>query len=249
MEKLKDFLRAIYSSVLVGSLTFFWTISAIICSFIFPIKVKGINFCARFWGLTILRGSGIKIKVIGAENCQPGKNYMVIANHRSFLDIYAILSGSGLNCRMVAKRELTKIPVFGLMLKRSHTIIIDRSNRNQAINAMKIKGKQLKEFGISIVIFAEGTRSTGDRPLEEFKKGAFILAAQLGLPILPITIIGTDVLQPKGSIGIRPGTITLKIDPPLEISEYNRPSDIRPLATKTHEIIEANLLAAGKGKL
>ena len=249
MEKLKDFLLALYSSILAGILTLFWTTSAIICSFIPPLKVKGINFCARYWGKTILRGSGIKVKVIGAENCPPGKNYMIIANHRSFLDIYAILADSGLNCRMVAKKELTKIPLFGMMLRRSHTIIIDRSNRNQAIKAMKIMGNQLKEHGISIVIFAEGTRSTGYKPLEEFKKGAFILAAQLGLSILPITIIGTGLLQPKGSIGIRPGTITLKIDPPMEIPEYNRPSDIRPLAAKTHEIIEANLIAAREGKL
>ncbi len=173
---------------------------------------------------------------------------MVIANHRSFLDIYAILAGSGLNCRMVAKEELTKIPLFGLMLKRSHTIIINRSNRNQAIKAMKTMGKQLNEHGISIVIFAEGTRCTSDKPLGEFKKGAFLLAAQLGLPILPVTIIGSGSLQPKGSIGIRPGTITLKIDPPLQIPEYNRPSDIRPLAAKTQEIIEANLIAAREGK-
>ncbi len=242
-------MRAIYSSVLVGSLTLFWTVTAIICSFIPPLKVKGINACARYWGTAILRGSGIKINVIGAENCQPGKNYMIIANHRSFLDIYAVLAGSGLNCRMVAKRELAKIPLFGLMLRRSHTIIIDRANRNQAIKAMKLMGKQLKEYGISIVIFAEGTRSTGDQPLKEFKKGAFILAAQLGLSILPITIIGTGALQPKGSIGIRPGTITLKIDPPLELPEFNRPSDIRPIAARTHEIIETNLLAARKEKL
>lgn len=238
-----------YSSVLVGSLTLFWTLAAIICSFIPPLKVKGINACARCWGTAILRGSGIKIKVIGAENRQPGKNYMIIANHRSFLDIYAVLAGSGLNCRMVAKKELAKIPLFGLMLRRSHTIIIDRANRNQAIKAMKITGKQLKDHGISIVIFAEGTRSTGDTLLGEFKKGAFILAAQLGLSILPVTIIGTGELQPKGSIGIHPGTITLKIDPPLEIPEYSRPSDIRPVAAKTHEIIAANLRAAREGKL
>ncbi|NIA19123.1 MAG: 1-acylglycerol-3-phosphate O-acyltransferase [Xanthomonadaceae bacterium] len=249
MEKLKDFLLALYSLILAGILTLFWTTSAIICSFIPPLKVKGINFCARYWGKTILRGSGIKVKVIGAENCQPGKNYMIIANHRSFLDIYAILAYSGLNCRMVAKKELTKIPLFGMMLRRSHTIIIDRGNRNQAIKAMEIKGKELRDFGITMVIFAEGTRATGDKLLGEFKKGAFILAAQLGLPILPITIIGTDKLQPKGSISIHPGTITLKIDPPLEIPEYNRPSDIRPLAAKTQEIIKANLIAAREGKL
>jgi 1-acyl-sn-glycerol-3-phosphate acyltransferase len=249
LEKLKKFLLALYSSILAGILTLFWTTSAIICSFIPPLKVKGINFCARYWGKTILRGSGIKVKVIGTENCQPGKNYMIIANHRSFLDIYAVLAYSGLNCRMVAKRELAKIPLFGMMLRRSHTIIIDRSNRNQAIKAMKIKGKELTDLGITMVIFAEGTRGTDDKLLGEFKKGAFILAAQLGLPILPITIIGTDKLQPKGSISIHPGTITLKIDPALEIPEYNRPRDIRTLAAKTQEIIEVNLIAAREGRL
>jgi len=249
VNKLKDFLRAIYSSVLVGILTFFWTSAAIICSFIPSLRIKGVNNCAKFWGKSVLGGSGIGIKVIGAENLQPGENYLIIANHRSFLDIYAVLAGSGLNCRMVAKQELAKIPLFGLMLRRTHTIIIDRKNRTQAIKAMQKTGRQLKEAGISIVIFAEGTRYTGERPLGEFKKGAFILAAQLGLSILPITIIGTDKLQPKGSIGIRPGTITLKIDPPLAIPEYKRPSDVRPVAARTHEIIEANILAAREGKL
>jgi len=244
LASIKSFFLACYSAVIVGISTFLGAVMAIICTFIPPLKVKGVNYCAWAWGRFILTASGIKLQVIGAENRDPKKTYIIIANHKSFLDIYALLAGSGLPCRMVAKKELTKIPIFGLMLKRTHTIIIDRKNRKQAVQAMQTIGKALKEYGISVVIFPEGTRIRGRARLGEFKKGSFFLAAQLRMPVLPVTIIGSDDLQPKGAIAIRPGTITLKIDPPITVPPDPKAEDVRELARQCQQIIAANLRAA-----
>ncbi|MBN2331909.1 MAG: 1-acyl-sn-glycerol-3-phosphate acyltransferase [Deltaproteobacteria bacterium] len=242
MKLLKKLVLGTYSNLLVGISTLLWsTLGLLFCLLPPAWKLKGHNLCAHYWGTWILRGSGISVRVVGSENLKPGTQYMVIANHRSFLDIYILLTASGLHCRMVAKKELTKIPVFGLLLRYSDSIVIDRQNREQAIATMRQRGKLLKEKGLSIVVFPEGTRSTGRKELGNFKKGAFILAAQLGLPILPVTIVGAGELQPKGAMAIKPGSITLKIDAPLMPPDYAKPADIAPLAEQARKTIEHNL--------
>jgi 1-acyl-sn-glycerol-3-phosphate acyltransferase len=236
-------LRAIYSSLVVGLSTFFWAAISLCCCFFPRLRVRSLNFCAHHWGAWILAANGVKLQLRGTEHIQPHTTYMVISNHRSYLDIYAIFAARALNCRMVAKKELTRIPLFGSILKRSDCIIIDRKNREQAINAMKNQGAHLKKLGLSIVTFAEGTRAAPDVVLNPLKKGGFILAGQLGIPVLPTTIHDTGRLQPKGALAIRPGTVTIVFGKPIPMDNYKNPTDVRPVAQKVHEEIEATFLA------
>jgi len=235
-----NFFYAVRSIIIVVPNTFFWALTGSISTFT-PWGRAGIEFVGNWWGWINLRGNGVKVIYRGLENIDPQQTYMVIANHKSFLDIYAIFSCRALYCLFVAKRELTKIPIFGTALNRSGSIIIDRGNRRQAIDRLKTQGKVLQKNGISIILFAEGTRSPASVRLGEFKKGGFVLASQLGLPILPLTISNSGNLQPKGKIAIRPGTITLTFSPPIATPTNYSKAEIEKVMVVTRQAIDANL--------
>ncbi len=239
-NKIMNFFYALRSIIIVVPNTFLWASIGYISTFT-PWSKTGIEFVGNWWGWINLRLNGVKVVYKGLENIDPEQTYMVIANHKSFLDIYAIFSCRALYCLFVAKRELTKIPIFGTTLRRSGSIIIDRSNRRQAIDQLKTQGKVLRENGISIILFAEGTRSPASVRLGDFKKGGFVLASQLGLPILPLTISNSGNLQPKGKIAIKPGTMTLTFSPPIATPETYNKADIEKVMTATREAIDAHL--------
>jgi len=178
-----NFFYAVRSIIIVVPNTFFWALTGSISTFT-PWGRAGIEFVGNWWGWINLRLNGVTPVYRGLENIDPEKTYMVIANHKSFLDIYGVFNCRKLYCLFVAKQELTKIPIFGTALRRSGCIIIDRSNRQQAIAKLQQQGKVLKQRRISIILFAEGTRTPVSIPLGKFKKGGFMLASQLGLPIL-----------------------------------------------------------------
>ncbi|MBN2706279.1 MAG: 1-acyl-sn-glycerol-3-phosphate acyltransferase [Deltaproteobacteria bacterium] len=236
------FLYAIRSLLIIVPNTVFWAVATCIVTFT-PWSRHGIRFCGNWWGWINLKLNGVRVVYRGLENIDPHQTYMVVANHKSFLDIYAIFSCRALHCLFVAKRELTKIPIFGLALKRSGSIIIDRGNRQQAIARLKTQGKILRRNEISIVIFAEGTRMPASVRLGKFKKGGFMLAAQLGLPILPLSITNSGNLQPKGKIGIRPGTMILTFRPAINIPEYRDGVSLTEIMEETRKAIDAGLEA------
>ena len=240
LKSIINFLYALRSIIIVVPNTFFWALTGTISTFT-PWRRAGIEFVGNWWGWINLRLNGVKVIHRGLENIDPKQTYMVIANHKSYLDIYAIFSCRALYCLFVAKRELTKIPIFGTTLSRSGSIIIDRGNRRQAIERLQSQGKILKKNGISIILFAEGTRIPASIPLGKFKKGGFVLACQLGLPILPLTISNSGNLQPKGKIAIKPGTITMTFSPPIMTpTDYNK-AEIERIMEETKEAIASHL--------
>ena len=239
-KKIKNFFYALRSILIVVPNTLLWASIGCISTFT-PWSKAGIEFVGNWWGWINLRLNGVKVIYKGLENIDPQQTYMVIANHKSFLDIYAIFSCRALYCLFVAKRELTKIPIFGTTLNRSGSIIIDRGNRRQAIEKLQTQGKVLQENGISIILFAEGTRSPSGIRLGKFKKGGFVLASQLGLPILPLTISNSGNLQPKGKIAIWPGTMTLTCSPPIASpANYNK-AELEKVMAATRQAIDSHL--------
>ncbi len=239
-KKIIDFFYAFRSFLIVVPNTFLWASIGCIATFT-PWSKAGIEFVGNWWGWINLRLNGVKVVYRGLENIDPQQTYMVIANHKSFLDIYAIFSCRALYCLFVAKRELTKIPIFGTALNRSGSIIIDRGNRRQAIEKLQTQGKVLQENGISIILFAEGTRSPARIRLGKFKKGGFVLASQLGLPILPLTISNSGNLQPKGKIAIRPGTMTLTFSPPIATPVNYNKTELEKIMEATRQAIDSHL--------
>jgi 1-acyl-sn-glycerol-3-phosphate acyltransferase len=167
------------------------------------------------WGHNIVEHARLKLDVVGRDHMKPGETYLVMSNHQSHYDIPVLFEVIGPNIRMITKEELFRVPLFGNALRAGGFISIDRTNRHAAIRSLE-RARDLLASGTHVWIAPEGTRSrTGE--LLPFKKGAFYLALQAGLPILPVTIQGTrNALPAKGlrsSAGARVRiTIHAKID-------------------------------------
>ena len=162
-----------------------------------------------------------------------------VANHQSQFDIPALVLAMPAEFRMVAKRELLHIPIFGWALWLAGFVFIDRTDRDRAIERLE-KTVRILRKGISVVVFAEGTRSRDGRLLP-FKKGGFILALKAGLPIVPVSIRGGREILPKGSLRVRPGAIDVVFGAPIPTTSYTFESR-DDLIALTRARIEAALL-------
>lgn len=169
------------------------------------------TLCARRWGRSLLWLGRIRLDVEGAEHMdQPA---VFIVNHQSLIDGIFVPALLPETTRYVAKRELARVPFFGWGLKATGNIMIDRSRTQSAIHAIQ-EGLRHLPRGWSVVVFPEGTRSkTGE--LQPFKKGAFQIAIELGVPIVPLGAVGQRDIVPQGAVVIRPGTIYVTIGAPL----------------------------------
>jgi 1-acyl-sn-glycerol-3-phosphate acyltransferase len=173
---------------------------------------------ARLWARILLALSRVRIVVKGREKIRSPGPYVFLSNHQSQFDILAAVVTLPVQFRIVAKQELFRIPIFGWVLRLSGFVGIDRSNREKAIQSLDRAAASI-DRGRSLLIYAEGTRSPDGRLLP-FKKGGFVLAIQAGVPIIPLTILGSREVLPKGSLRIRPGTITVQVGDPLDPGEF-----------------------------
>jgi 1-acyl-sn-glycerol-3-phosphate acyltransferase len=167
---------------------------------------------ARAWARFTLGWFGIRIRVTGGENLAPGRDYVVLANHRSHFDPLALMVAfADRETRWVAKRELEKVPIFGYGLRATGQILIDRSNRQSAVDELR---RHLGQRGASVVFFPEGRRAKGPELLP-FKKGGAAFAVDAGLAILPVAISGSERVLPRESMFVRSGTIEIAIGEPF----------------------------------
>ncbi|BDG04102.1 lysophospholipid acyltransferase family protein [Anaeromyxobacter oryzae] len=168
----------------------------------------------------------------------PGKGpYVVVANHQSMLDIL-LLSHIRKEMKWVAKEELFKIPWIGWMLRMTGDIAVRRGDPESGGEALA-RAKAYLARGMSVMMFPEGTRSTKGTMLP-FKSGAFRLAIEAGVPVLPIAVSGTAHGMPKGGPWVRPCRATAKILEPVAI-EGARPEDATKLRDAVRERIAATL--------
>jgi 1-acyl-sn-glycerol-3-phosphate acyltransferase len=176
--------------------------------FMYRVSMK---FC-RF----ALRLLGIRVRVEGIENIPPSA-CVFAANHTSNLDGVVLLPAIPRRISLFAKRELFRIPIFAAGMRSAGFIPVDRVGR-QATSGLATAVRHLKE-GRSLSIFPEGTRSPDGR-LQPFKKGAFALAIESGLPVVPVSIAGTHRLLRRGDWVIHPGEATLHFGPAVDASPY-----------------------------
>lgn len=167
----------------------------------------------QIFAWAILKLCGIRLVVRGREHIQRGQRYVILSNHASYFDPPALVLALGMQYRWVIKKELRKVPLFGLALETSRNLFIDRSRGSDALESIKRGVAQLPE-GTGILMFPEGTRSW-DGKLLPFKKGGFVIAKDGQLPILPITIRGSHDRLPKGQAAFTPGRIEIVIHPPV----------------------------------
>jgi 1-acyl-sn-glycerol-3-phosphate acyltransferase len=162
----------------------------------------------------ILLIAGVKLKVTGLENFDHKAVYIFASNHVSQFDIPVLQYVIPNRFSIVFKKELVKIPIFGWQLKTGPYIMIDRNNAESALKSIDEAKMKMIRKNVSALIFPEGTRSiTGE--VQQFKRGAFYLASKVGYPVIPVTIIGSDKLLPKGKFKIKSGTIKVHFDKPI----------------------------------
>lgn len=173
---------------------------------------------AKLWAKMLLVLFHTKTEVIGAENIHLGKPQILMANHQSDFDIMVLLATIPGQFRWIAKKELFKIPLFGTAMRKAGYISIDRQNHEKAMDSVEKALQKIRE-GKSIMSFPEGTRSRNG-VIRPFKRGMFHLAIASGAPIVPISIIGSGQIMPKGSLSVKPGKITVVIGSPIDVSRY-----------------------------
>lgn len=170
------------------------------------------------WAALVTRVAGVRYRVEGRERVPAGP-VVFVANHRSLFDIPLLWLALGRPFRFVAKRELTRIPFFGWAMVLLGHVVIDRGDSEQA-RATMAKAVERVRGGVSVLVFAEGTRGTPELIARErlgpLKKGGIVLAIRAGVPLVPVAVAGTDAVLPKGSLAIRPGNVRVTIGPPIE---------------------------------
>ncbi len=169
---------------------------------------------AHDWAGLLLRAAGVTVTVEGTEHLSPTEAQIIIANHQSWFDILAVFFVLPVEVRFVAKKELFAIPFFGSVLKALGHVRLDRTNLKQAIGAYEVASRYIRDERLSVLVFAEGTRSrTG--LLQPFKTGPFVLAIESGAPVVPVYVAGTFGILPKGSIRVRSARVHVAVAPPL----------------------------------
>ncbi|HMQ67657.1 MAG TPA: lysophospholipid acyltransferase family protein [Ignavibacteria bacterium] len=191
-------------------------IIAILTILVSPIDKKGkiTHYLSKIFGGVILFIAGVKVKVEGREKLNPDDNYIFISNHLSYFDIPILMIAIPNNVRFIYKDTMTKIPILGWGMYLGQYIPINRENVREAMKSLK-KAAEKVVSGISVVIFPEGTRSM-DGTLGEFKRGTFVLADEAKVPLVPTTVIGSNVIMPRGKFQIRSGNVKVVFSKPVQ---------------------------------
>lgn len=178
------------------------------------------------------------VKTEGEEHIQKNTSYIVISNHQSQYDIFLLYGWLGIDLKFVMKKELAKIPGLGFGAKSVGHIFMDRSNKRKALESINEAKRKLVN-GTSVIIFPEGTRSNTGK-MGSFKRGAFKLAFDIGLPILPVTVVNTRYILPHNSLNLLPGKVQLIVHKPIDTLKFSQEND-EVLITQTREVIESGL--------
>src|SRR5256884_4626615 len=224
---------------IVGKLLFCWSwfvAGTLLLIFTPPVLLIGslakrqswIYWWAEWGARTWLRLTGVKVKVAGQESLDPKQTYVFVANHWSYLDAAPLFAYTGRRMGMVAKKELLKAPILGYGMGFVNVIAIDRSNRERAVETLKIATERLRS-GICFGVCPEGTRALPGEMLP-FKKGAFHMAVQAGGPPGSVALENTALVLGRGKGGGRPGTIEKVMFPPGgNFSGFREHGPLRPL--------------------
>lgn len=192
-------------------------------------------FGARNW----LRLSGVRVRVKGLELLDPKQAYVFVSNHRSYLDTAAMFVFTGRRIGLLAKKELLKVPVLGVGMGFVNVMAIDRTNRESAIRTTEAAARRIQS-GVSFAVFVEGTRAKPGELLP-FKKGAFYMARQAGVPVVPVAIKNSDVLMGKGTGEARSGTIEMVFLSPVDTIEMTTDEDMNQLIASVRDSIAREL--------
>jgi 1-acyl-sn-glycerol-3-phosphate acyltransferase len=216
--------------VLLGPLLVLWTVIVGSPDLMYWTAQKFIRLGARV--------AAVGLKVEGLENI-PARVCVFAANHASNIDPLALIISTPTRVGILVKRELFRIPILAAAMRVSGYVRVDRASK-QAAAGIGAAVQTLKR-GLSLLVFVEGTRSVDGR-LQSFKKGAFAMAIQAKVPIVPVSIAGTQHILRKGAWSVHPGEVTIRFAPAVDASGYT--IDRRPeLIARVRAQIAADLPA------
>jgi 1-acyl-sn-glycerol-3-phosphate acyltransferase len=181
----------------------------------------------------------IRVRVEGLANV-PATTCVFASNHVSNIDPITLVPAIPRRVALLAKKEVFRIPILSKALLQAHFIPVDREDREAAAASVNLGVKYLSE-GLSFLVYPEGTRSRDGR-LKPFKKGTFVMAIEAGVPVVPVSLAGTEKLMRKGSWIIRPGDITVRFGPAVDSRSYSFEQRSELLA-RVHELVAAGLPA------
>lgn len=230
--KLFNFFRALFAVPFALFLTLLVSLITLFKTLVLKSGADSVEGLAAWWARSICGMSGVKVEVINTGQLDHQKPYIFAANHRSQFDIFVLQGFLGINFRWLAKKELFTVPIWGPAMRRAGYIPIDRSHGRQAIKSLDEAAVKIGA-GTSVIIFPEGTRSP-DGKLHEFKAGAMLLAIKSGVPVVPVAIIGTYEILPKGKLLMKPGKVQIRIGQPIETKNYGS-KDKHQLAQALHD--------------
>ena len=191
------------------------------------------HWCARTWSRLILRTTGVRVDLAGLERLVPGRTYVFVANHQSIYDIPILFWSLPYQLRIIAKESLGRFPFLGWHLRRTGHMLVDRRRPDRG--AIFAWASRLTSRGLSLIVFPEGTRS-GDGRVRAFKGGSFYLALEAGLPVVPLSVVGSRHVMLKGRLATYPGDVRLVVHEPMETRGLAG-TDPREFAARVRQVI------------
>jgi 1-acyl-sn-glycerol-3-phosphate acyltransferase len=189
------------------------------------------------WGAkTGVRLTGVKVETVGLDRLDPTRTYIFMSNHASNIDPPIMLPLIPKRTSVMARHELFDYPLLGKAMRLGSLVPVDRKNRESGIAAVRAASEVINK-GINMTIYVEGGRSF-DGKLLPFKKGPFYLATECGVPVVPVTIVGTHHVMPKGRFAIKPGKVTVIFHNPIEPKDFGSRDELK---TKVREVINSGL--------
>lgn len=192
----------------------------------------------QYWSKIVCRAALSRIKVVRKGNLDPNQSYVFVPNHQGVFDIFLIYGYLGCNIKWVQKKELRKIPFVGKASEMAGHVFVDQSSLKSMKETIHNAANEIKD-GISMTIFPEGAR-TFDGKIGRFKKGAFIIATELGLPVVPLTVNGPFDRMKIHTYLLNPGKLELVIHEPIPTKGLSE-EDIPTLMNKSKEVIHSGL--------
>ncbi len=236
--KLFHLLRALFVIPFALFLTLMISLMTLFVTLVLGRGAASVQGLAAWWAASICRAGGVEVAVAGKEQLNPERPYIFAANHQSQFDIFVLQGFLGLNFRWLAKKELFTVPIWGAAMRRAGYIPIDRSHGRKAIKSLDEAAQKIAA-GTSVIIFPEGTRSI-DGKLHDFKAGAMMLAIKSGVPIVPVAILGTYEILPKGKLLMKPGKVQIRVGRAIASKNYTA-RDKHELAKVSQEAVAALL--------
>ena len=221
--------------------TFFFSSLALVFA-LFRAAPGAFDWIHRNWARALLAAAGVKLDVEGLEHVDTEGPQVLVANHQSMVDIWALMAVVPVSIRFVAKVELSRIPIFGAATRAGGHVFIDRSRASRAADAIREGIERMRRDNLTLALFPEGTRSGPDGELGRFLRGSFALAIETQTRLVPVAIDGGRDVLPRGARRPRPGVVTLRFAPAVPLAGTG-PEDRDALLQETRDAISSMLAA------